>query len=291
MWFFFNIPMLKKFLTDVMVGIVGKPGEDLVELLDDKKYTNEFLIAKKLDLTINQTRNILYKVSDYGLVSSIRKKDKKKGWYTYFWKIEILKSLEFLKEILLKNVNEINNQIKSRTEKQFYTCKRCNIEITEEKALPHDFICNECGDVYSLKDNSLALRSLEKEKNKIDKQLKLINEEIKKEKEKLEKSKIRKLKKEEKEKAEKRRIKRELTKKNKEKEMKKLTKNKSKVKKNKVSKKKVKPKNKVKEKVKQKSKKVGKKKVSSKNVAHRFPRDDPKKASVYLQAQNAKAKK
>ena len=289
MWFFFNILMLKKFLIEVIVGIVGKPGEDLVALLDDKKYTNEFLIAKKLDLTINQTRNILYKISDYGLVSSIRKKDKKKGWYTYFWKIETLKSLEFLKEILLKNINRINKQIESRKEKQFYICKRCNIEITEEKALPHNFICNECGEVYSMKDNSLVLRSLEKEKNKLDKQLSLINEEIQGEKAKLEKSKTRRLKKEEKEKAEKRKIKRELTRKKKREEMEKLTKKKTNIKKSKV-----------KGKIKQKIMKAGKKKVSSKK-AHRFPRNDPKRASVYTKkvreplrgpkARNAGAKK
>mgnify|MGYP001579745958 FL=1 len=72
--------MLKKFLMDVVIIVVGKQSEDLVDILDNKKHINEFIIAKKLNLTINQTRNLLYKLSDYGLVSSIRKKDKKKGW-------------------------------------------------------------------------------------------------------------------------------------------------------------------------------------------------------------------
>ena len=242
------------------MSIVGKSAEELIDLLEGKKYVNEFIIAKKLDLTINQTRNILYKISDYGLVSSIRKKDKKKGWYTYFWKIEILKSLEFLKGILLKNVNEINNQLRSRTEKQFYMCKQCNIETTEERALQHNFICNECGNVYTLKDNSFVIKGLEKQKNKFDRELKLIEEEIQKEKDKVEKIKIRRLKKEEKEKAEKRRIKRELAKKLREQEKKKLgngkeVKKKVKTSKPKVSKKKVKP----------KIKKVVKKKVSLKS--------------------------
>jgi transcription factor E len=260
--------MLKKFLAEVIARIVGKFGEELVELLEGKKYINEFVIAKKLDLTINQTRNILYKISDHGLVSSIRKKDKKKGWYTYFWKIEILKALEFLERILQRSINEINNQIKSRTEKQFYACKRCSIEITEEKALMHDFVCHECGEVYSSKDNSLVIKALEKEKNKFEKQLNLVDEEIQKEKDKLEKAKTRKLKKEEKEKIEKRRIKRELTRKAKEKELKKSGKDKkksppkSKTSKTKVSKKKVKtkkskvPKKKVKKQVKKVKKKT-----------------------------------
>src|SRR3990172_1545143 len=106
--------------------------KEIVDLLDEQKYINEFVIAKKLGLTINQVRNILYKISDYGLVSSIRKKDKKKGWYTYFWKIEILKALEFLRENLIKKIDNIEHQVKSREMKRFYACPRCHLELTEE---------------------------------------------------------------------------------------------------------------------------------------------------------------
>jgi len=187
--------MLKKFLKEVVVIIVGKQAEEIVDLLDNEKYINEFLIAKKLNITINQTRNILYKISNYGLVSSIRKKDKRKGWYTYFWKIEILKSLEFLRNILLKRINQVNNQIKSRETKEFYICERCNIEFNEENALLHDFTCEECGDVFSRKDNSKVLKELKKNLDKTKKELMLVDEEINKKKEKLDKKKSRQLKK------------------------------------------------------------------------------------------------
>lgn len=63
--------MLKKFLKEVVVIVVGRPVEEIVDLLDSKKHVNEFIIAKKMDITINQTRNILYKLSDSGLVSSL----------------------------------------------------------------------------------------------------------------------------------------------------------------------------------------------------------------------------
>ncbi len=53
---------LKKILKNVVTLIVGKQAEDIVDLLDTKKHVNEFVIAKKLNLTINQTRNILYKI-------------------------------------------------------------------------------------------------------------------------------------------------------------------------------------------------------------------------------------
>lgn len=182
--------MIENFIKEAIVYSAGKPAESITEILSAKKYVNEFLVAKKMGLTINQTRNILYKLSDSGLVSSIRKKDKKKGWFTYFWKIEFLKSLEFLSQILLKQNEQINNQIKSRESKQFYICERCNLELTEEKALLQDFICTECGEVFKIKDSSKFLKELKKNLEKTKNKLSFVNIEIEKEKGKIEKQKI-----------------------------------------------------------------------------------------------------
>ena len=205
--------MQEKFLKEVVGLVVGKQAEEIVELLDSKKYVNEFILAKKLDITINQTRNILYKLSDSGLVSSMRKKDKKKGWYTYFWKIEVLKSLEFLKDILKKRIAQIDSQIKSRETKQFYVCEKCNIEFNEENALLHNFTCNECGKIFTLKDNVKVLKELKRNKERIEKEIELLNELIKKEKEKSEKVRVRVVKKEKKVKDAERKAKRNLKKK------------------------------------------------------------------------------
>jgi transcription factor E len=187
--------MQEKFLREVIGIIVGKQEEEIVNLLDSKKHVNEFIIAKKLEITINQTRNILYKISDQGLVSSERKKDKKKGWYTYFWRLEILKSLEFLKLHLLKQIEQIKNQIKSRESKKFYVCERCNIEISEENALLHDFTCNECGDIFTLKDNTKLLREFNMNLKRLESKLELLNLEVDKEQEKIDKVKEKGLKK------------------------------------------------------------------------------------------------
>jgi len=190
--------MLNNFLKEVVVSLVGKTAEPVAELLNNKDYVNEFIIAKKLDVTINQTRNILYKLSDNGLVSSIRKKDRKKGWYTYFWKIEVLKTLLFLKEKLLNKKEQIEKQIQSRESKQFYVCERCAVEFNEENALLQNFTCQECGDIFTLKDNSKLLKEFSKNLIKIESQIKLIDEEIKKEEEKLDKQKQKILRKEQK---------------------------------------------------------------------------------------------
>jgi len=187
--------MLKKFLKDVIILVVGKQAEDVTELINSKKHVNEFNIAKKLDLTINQTRNILYKIADHGLVSSIRKKDKRKGWYTYFWKLEILKTLEYLKKVLVKKINELKHQLKSRETKQFYECKRCHIEYNEENSLLRNFTCNECGGIFTLKDNVKSVRDLKRNIKKLETELKFVDEEIDKENIRLEKILAREIKK------------------------------------------------------------------------------------------------
>ncbi|MBU2562702.1 MAG: hypothetical protein KKF68_03515 [Nanoarchaeota archaeon] len=199
--------MRKKFLREVVIIVVGKQAEEIADLLDVNKHINEFLIAKKLDLTINQTRNILYKISDHGLVSFIRKKDKKKGWYTYFWKLEVIKCLDFLRNFLLKKIEQIKNQIRSRETKNFYICEKCNIEFNEENALLNDYTCNECGGIFSIKDNIKLLKELKKNLFRLEKELELVNDEIKIEEEKIEKKKLKEFKKEEKEKLKKKPLK------------------------------------------------------------------------------------
>ncbi len=190
--------MLQKLLTEIVVSIAGKQAEEIVKLLDGEKYVNEFIIAKKLNLTINQTRNILYKISDEGLVSFIRKKDKRKGWYTYFWKIEVMKSLEFLRDNIMKKMEQMRHQLKSRESKEFYACQTCNIEFNEENALVHNFTCNECGDIVARKDNAPAIKEYTKDLDKLKRELDLVEEEIKIEKEKIDKKKAKEFKKEEK---------------------------------------------------------------------------------------------
>ncbi len=165
-------------LRDISIIVGGKNSSNIVDLLLGKSNVNEFIIAKKLVLTINQTRNILYKLSDEGLVSFIRKKDKKKGWYTYFWTFNEERAFLLLKKNLFIEITQLENQLKSREEKRYYICKQCNIEVTEETALLHDFICPECGEVYELQDNSKSIKDVNLNINKIKLKLKEVESEL-----------------------------------------------------------------------------------------------------------------
>ncbi len=55
--------MLIKFLKRIVEEVAGESAGEIVDFLSNKSNINEFIIAKKLKLTINQTRNLLYKLS------------------------------------------------------------------------------------------------------------------------------------------------------------------------------------------------------------------------------------
>ncbi len=272
--------MQVKFLKSIIEGLINRPSAPIVDLLVGKKDVNEFLIAKKLGLTINQTRNILYKLSDYGLVSFIRKKDKRKGWYIYFWTLNIHQALVLLEKKLLEELNQLEIQLKNRKQKRHYFCNTCSIEVTEEVALLNDFTCQECEEIYELSDVQEIINQLEKRISKIKKELELVSVERQKEGERLEKKKALKIKKAELQKKEKRRESREIRRKEKIKEQKKLDRGKLKksVKQKNVKKsanKKKKIKSKVKTKKIQKNKKP--KKVEKKKRISKFLKKIKKK--------------
>lgn len=154
----------KDLTEEIITSIIGKPGEKLIETLYHKKNINEFLIAKKLGLTINQTRNLLYKLSDKDLIRFIRKKDSKKGgWYTYFWTLNEKRCLELLKELKSNKIKELESTLQKRRDERFYYCPTSNLEYNEEQALEHNFICPETGEVLQLKDNKDEVSRLELE--------------------------------------------------------------------------------------------------------------------------------
>lgn len=160
--------MQVKLLKDIVSNLVGPSSAKIVDLLYGKKNVNEFLIAKNLKLTINQTRNVLYKLADEGLVSFMRKKDRKKGgWYTYFWTLNSGKSLIKFREKLQKEFEGLQQQLGIKKSQQFFGCKNCHIEYNSESALLNDYTCPECGEVLELKDSSDEILGIEKQMTKL----------------------------------------------------------------------------------------------------------------------------
>lgn len=211
--------MQVEILKQVVSSIAGERAKGIIDLLHEQRNVNEFLIAKKLKMTINQTRNILYKLADEGLVSFVRKKDSKKGgWYIYFWTLNPERGMFRVRDELVKDLDRQKQQLESKKKDRFYFSPNCNLEFTENEALMADYTCPECGEILQLKDNSKDISAIEKDMKKNEELLQKVNSEVQVLQVQGEKIKIRKLKAEEK----KKKVEREERKKLREKEAKKV---------------------------------------------------------------------
>lgn len=176
---FLTRDMQSDLLKDIVSSVAGEKAKSIVDLLHLKKNVNEFLIAKKLKLTINQTRNILYKLADEGLVSFVRKKDTKKGgWYTYFWTLNVERGLAKFSERLRHSIESGKQQIQTKKTARFFFCQNCLIEMGEEQALSIQYTCQECGQTLELKDNSKEVQTLEKDLTRNEKILREVEVEL-----------------------------------------------------------------------------------------------------------------
>jgi len=139
--------MMRDFNTIMEEFLREAVREDAVRVyrsLLDKKNVSEFDLAEELNLNINAVRNILYSLHEHNLVYSIRKKDKEKGWYIYYWTF----NMKYAKEVLLKRKREylekINKQISDENTKTFYKCPDNHVKVSVEEAMDYGFRCKDC---------------------------------------------------------------------------------------------------------------------------------------------------
>ena len=166
--------LTQKQVEELILEISSNDGLAVYRLLKDKVDVNEFSIAEKLKLTINQIRNIFYKLQAYNLVTSNSKKDRKKGWYIYFFTFNPLEAgsayLRLKKEKLLK----IEQRINKEKAHQFYVCPNKDMRATLENAMEHNFTCIECGQLLVPEDNAKAIVKMGDDISELQKEIDLL---------------------------------------------------------------------------------------------------------------------
>ena len=158
-------------ITKVVEDVAGQDVLPLIEVLKGKKNISEFTIAEELKEEINTIRNKLYRLYDSNLVEFIRKKDKKKGWYIYYWTF-IPSRIPFLfKSIKSKKIDKLKERVKSEQGVNFFECPGKCLRMTFDKAIDLEFKCPECGDLMNQEDNAGKIEHMLKEIGKLEKEI------------------------------------------------------------------------------------------------------------------------
>ncbi len=161
-----------KIIEATIVEVAGEDVLPIVHFLKNKKNISEFKIAEAIKKEINATRNMLYRMQEANLVSFIRKKDKKKGWYIYYWTFKPKMIKHIVTNLKKEKLSKLKDRISREKSNHFFICQNKCIRLDFEQAMNFEFKCPECGEIMNQEDNKENIRLIEEEIKKIKKELK-----------------------------------------------------------------------------------------------------------------------
>lgn len=160
-----------KEIEKLVLNISGEEGLILYKLLKMKNNVSEFILADKLKKSINQIRNLLYKFDVYNLITSTRKKDRKKGWYVYYWTFVEQRAKDAIVLIKKQELTKLKSQVEREKSYNFFLCPKKCIRLTYETAMENQFQCLECGSILMPEDNTKTIKNLEKDIADLEKEI------------------------------------------------------------------------------------------------------------------------
>lgn len=129
-------------------------------LLNNENATDEE-IASASGLKINVVRRVLYDLFGKSLISGVRVRDPKKGWYVYQWRAQPEQVETFLNNKKRKILQRLKERLNYEETRSFYYCgtSTCR-KRTFEESMELFFKCPECGNPLQPYDNSELIKAL-----------------------------------------------------------------------------------------------------------------------------------
>lgn len=156
-------------IKNVIVDVAGEDAVGLIMKIKGKKNVSEFKIAETMNTEINLIRNMLYRLFQNNLVHFIRKKDRKKGWYIYYWTFQDRQIKHLYYKLKKERLNKLKERLKRELSGQFYICKEGCVRLNFEQAIDFEFKCPECGQLVSLQNNIEQIEKIKREIKELEK--------------------------------------------------------------------------------------------------------------------------
>lgn len=145
-----------------IAGLIG--GEEYVKvaraLLNTEDVTDEE-IASATGLKINIVRKVLYDMFGKALISGIRVKDEKKGWFVYRWRAKQDHVDNFIENQKKKILDRLHKRLEHEDSTEFYHCgnHQC-ARVKFDTAVELFFKCPECKGPLNMVDNAKVKEAL-----------------------------------------------------------------------------------------------------------------------------------
>lgn len=144
-----------------IAGLLG--GEEYVRvaraLLNNENATDEE-IASATGLKINTVRKALYDLFGKSLISGVRVRDMKMGWFVYRWKAQRDQVDGFIENQKRKALERLRHRLQYEQAHEFYHCGTPNCrKYIFDQAIEVFFKCQVCGKPLNLVDNSKLIEA------------------------------------------------------------------------------------------------------------------------------------
>ena len=169
-------------MEELVKEVAGDDVLALLRLILGKSNVSEFKIAEKLNTTVNQVRNMLYRLNEHNLVAFTRKKDKEKGLYIYFWTFDTFNARQLIIERKQKKIAELKRMINEENTTGMYVCPSRCIRVNAQQALDFEYKCTTCNTLLKEEDSR---QLVEKTKTYIEKLRAELNEALASEEERI----------------------------------------------------------------------------------------------------------
>ena len=129
-------------------------------LLNSQDATDEE-IAGSTGMRINIIRKVLYDMFGKALITGIRVKDEKKGWFVYRWRARNDQVDNFIENQKKKILERLQKRLEFEESSEFYHCGNDgHPRIKFDVALDSFFKCPTCKENLSMVDNSSIKEAL-----------------------------------------------------------------------------------------------------------------------------------
>ena len=171
--------LTQKKIEEILLDILGAEGLPLIQQLYGKENVSEFDLATKTKKDIKVIRRMLYTLYNHNVVGFIRKKDKQKGWYIYYWTI-LQENLKFVytkkkKELLFR----LKQQLEEEGKELFFLCPRNCVRLNFDQATDFEFHCPECGELTGQDSGEEKIKIFKKQIGEVETELQSLIEEKK----------------------------------------------------------------------------------------------------------------
>ncbi|MCW1296668.1 MAG: hypothetical protein OH319_03220 [Candidatus Parvarchaeota archaeon] len=158
-------------IAKLILGISGRDGIRLYSILSRVDKMDEFELARRLNLEVNVVRSLLYKLYNEKLVEYTKRRDRRKGWWIYIWKVVPDRPLYLLKKRRKIKLARLKERLEKEKVIQLFQCEKCKVRMSFTKAMQNNFCCPYCGSQLTAVDSTIVIKELEREIAEIEKAL------------------------------------------------------------------------------------------------------------------------